>query len=581
MVRVLPDVSGLEKTFDYYCPPQWADKVSVGSMVRVDLHGRRVPGWIVELDSQPPSGVHLRPLTRFSSEGPSGDVVDLARWTAARWSGPLRAVLKSASPSRAVRSLPTERVSDGSSTGHGGRTSDFVQHCLDHSGITAVQVSPNTDPLPFALAAASSGPTLVVVPEGQAADRLVSKLRRQGIRVGRHPHDWVHGLTGAIVVGQRSAVLAPMPPRPGTILVLDDHAESMQEERVPTWHAADVAVERSRRAGGRCLLVGPMPGLRGRDGVDNIVHSPRSEQRSGWPIVELVDRRNEEPRLASTLVPPRVVDHLRNAERALLILNRKGRSQMLACSACTELVRSTDGRHLMVERDGGLEVVVTGERRPLVCASCGSTRLKRLRPGVSRVAEELEALLGRPVGELSSESDSSHGRSTPAGVVVGTEAALHRLEFRPEVVAFLDIDQELFAPRFRAGEQAMTLLIRAARLLGGRQQGGRLVALTRAPDHAVLRAALSADIGAWIEGELENRRLLALPPFAALAELSGGGAEQLAQRLVQVEGLNVVGPRPDGRYLATAPSQETLSEALTSSRRPGERVRVAVDPRRA
>ena len=47
---------------------------------------------------------------------------------------------------------------------------------------------------------------------------------------------------------------------------------------------------------------------------------------------------------------------------------------------------------------------------------------------------------------------------------------LHRVE-SADTVAFLDFDQELLAPRYRAGEEAMSLLIQAARLVGERDKG--------------------------------------------------------------------------------------------------------------
>ena len=57
VVRVLPDVSAIDKTFDYLVPDELRDQVGVGDMVRIVLHGRRVGGWIVELDVAPPPGV--------------------------------------------------------------------------------------------------------------------------------------------------------------------------------------------------------------------------------------------------------------------------------------------------------------------------------------------------------------------------------------------------------------------------------------------------------------------------------------------------------------------------------------------
>jgi len=84
---------------------------------------------------------------------------------------------------------------------------------------------------------------------------------------------------------------------------------------------------------------------------------------------------------------------------------------------------------------------------------------------VSRVREELEALTGRPVGEVTAET----GPLPSAAVLVGTEAVLHRVG-PVDGVAFLDFDQELLAPRFRAAEEALALLARASRLVGGRRR---------------------------------------------------------------------------------------------------------------
>src|SRR4029079_11242453 len=47
VARVLPDVAGLDKAFDYLVPEHL--QVRVGTLVRVELHRRRVGGWGVAL----------------------------------------------------------------------------------------------------------------------------------------------------------------------------------------------------------------------------------------------------------------------------------------------------------------------------------------------------------------------------------------------------------------------------------------------------------------------------------------------------------------------------------------------------
>ena len=110
-------------------------------------------------------------------------------------------------------------------------------------------------------------------------------------------------------------------------------------------------------------------------------------------------------------------------------------------------------------------------------------------------------------------------------VFVGTEAVLHRLPPGPPLLlaAFLDFDQELLAPRYRAAEQALGAPRAAARRVGPRAGGGRLLVQTRLPDHEVLEAARRADPTIVAAAERPRRAELGYPPFGALAEVRGDG----------------------------------------------------------
>jgi len=164
-------------------------------------------------------------------------------------------------------------------------------------------------------------------------------------------------------------------------------------------------------------------------------------------------------------------------------------------------------------------------------------------------------------------------------VLVGTEALLHRLPARWHggAVAFLDFDQELLAPRFRAGEQALALLARAARAVGPRDAGGQLLVQTRVPGHEVLAGAVHADPGRSSGPEAARRTELRLPPAVALALVSGPGAAELVAALPGT--VEVLGP--DGnRFLVRAPDHQILSSAFATTARPSSRVRIEVDPAR-
>jgi primosomal protein N' (replication factor Y) (superfamily II helicase) len=229
----------------------------------------------------------------------------------------------------------------------------------------------------------------------------------------------------------------------------------------------------------------------------------------------------------------------------------------------------------VLDDDGRLVCPRCDAVRPPVCLVCGGGRFANLRPGVTRLREELEAAAGRPVVEV---TGSGPDRPPDAGVYVGTEAVLHRVG-RADTVAFLDLDRELLAPRYRANEQAMALIVRAARLVGPRARGGRVLVQTFLPHHDVVQAALLADPGRIVEGERSRRRLLGLPPYGALAEIEGHGADEFVASIPSTDGVVIAGAAD--RYVARSGDWMLLGATINHGiRPPGARLRIAVDPPR-
>lgn len=555
VARVVPDVTGLDKQFDYLVPESMRGAVGVGSLVRVELHGRRVGGWVVDIGDPDPSVGRLVPIARFSSVGPPAEVVQLAAWAAERWGAPrVRPFLVVASPATMVPALPAARrsVRPGAAAARGG----------------VLGTAPLTDPLPVLVEQASHGPMIVVHPAPAAARAIASRLRRAGLSVALLPEDWAAAAAGVdVVVGGRSAVWAPCPGL-ASIVVLDEHDESLQDERTPTWHARDVAIERCRRAGAACLLVSPCPTLSALHWADSQVRRAEGQ----WPRTVVVDRSGDEPWRRS-LLTSELIAHLRvPGRRVVCVTNTPGRARLLACRRCRALQRCERCDASVAQADDGtLHCARCGTTRPQVCQACAATAMAVVRPGVTRLREELEAAANRPVGAVTGSTDE-----LPAcDVLVGTEAVLHRVR-GADVVAFLDIDAELLAPRYRAAEHAVALLVRAGRLVGRPELGGELLVQTFEPSHPVLRAMVEGDLAVVQEAEVARRRLLGLPPFRALALVSGAGADEF------VAGTGLESARSGDDLLVRADDWAALGGALAAAVRPkGSRLRVEVDPPRA
>ena len=574
-MRVQPDITSVTRTFDYLVPVSWeadgrSERVRIGSLVRVDFHGRRTAGWVTEVDVEFDPSIELRPLAKWSSHGPPADVIELARWAAWRWAGKLPHLLRVASPPRMVtvlrRSADTPAPVDASRTA----TAAFVQ------GLSVVRTTPTDGGTSLAVAAASLGSALIIVPTISQRHDLVRSLRAAGVNVAEYDDQWERSAGGGVTtIGTRTAAFAPMPTI-DAVLVIDEHATMYKEERTPAWNARDVAVERARRLGVPCVLTSPSPSLEALSAANRQLVPERSVERSAWPRVDVIDLRDQDK---PGLLTKHIVDVVRGPGPVACVLNRKGRARMLACARCGSLAACEQCGGALGEDDAGrLSCARDGTTRPMVCAECKGTHLKHLRLGVSRLAEDLTALAKRDVMEVTAETPHSLLRGDQ--LFVGTEALLHRLDTARAVI-FLDFDQELAVPRVRAGEDAFALLALAARRLGSRTGGGRLVIQTRRPNDIVVQAALAGDPGRVAKAQRDVRQVFHQPPYGAWAVISGSGAAVFAdavQRVISDRHSDVQINRLDDRYRVAATNHAGLLEVIGAAERPTERLRIEVDP---
>jgi primosomal protein N' (replication factor Y) len=564
-------------------PDGLARAVQVGTIVRVPLHGRRVRGWVLDADVAEPdvAATRLREVLAAVSAGPPPEVVDLCRWAAWRWAGPLATFLRAASPPNVV---PHDEEPEPETAVYGARAATdrpliLTAPATDLATVAATLVEPE-------------GSTLVIDPDAARAERLVDALWRQGrevlvLRSDRPSAEltraWNRARAGAhVVVGGRTAVWAPVPDL-AAIVVLDENDEALAEERAPTWNARDVACERVRRADASIRFVTPAPT------VDVLEALGETSQRARlpWPRTIVVDQRDEEPGhglLTDTLARElrRCVD---GGRLAVCVLNRRGRARLLACRNCGELARCERCGATVQEVDAGLACPRCDTVRPTICLHCHGARLRAVRPGVHRVRDDLAALL--PHATVAAV-DASTTEVPRAQVLIGTEAVLHRVGRPVGLVAFLELDQELLAARARAAEQALWLLVRAARLLRDGDDAGPLLLQTRLPEHEVVVAARTGDASVVADAERARRRVLGWPPFGGAAELIGDSAAVRAacDVLCTVASVTVLGPVDDGkRALVRAAAVGELCDALAlpavDAAHGLGRLRVDVDPRRA
>ena len=553
-----------------------SSRLLLGARVRVVLNGRRVGGWVVDIAPHGDRDHHvaldrLSSLQSLSGAGVAADLVPLTQWVSRHWFGSWRSVLASATAPRVrERSVHPRR---------GAVTQDFSDSVTDAvrdmwaGGGGLIVVPPLASSLSCVVGAASHGTVLVICPTIRMAVAGAAALRRRGLTTALLPDDWDNARSGVdVVIGARSGVFAPVN-RLSSIVVIDEHDESLHEERAPTWNAVSVARERAHRASVPFFATSPVPSVEALFSFQKLTRWIRGERE--WPTIVISDL-NDVP-VKGSLLTTEMLDSVRDITKtAVCVLNTKGKSRLLVCKSCRHVQRCPECLSLL-SQDGNAPLFCgqCAQERGAVCGECGRSSFVVLRGGVGQLREQIEANSQRDVVEISSDAHEDWARGQ---VFIGTEAVLFRVP-SADVVVFADIDRDLGAPRMSAGSEVLALIARAARIVGAT---GTVVIQTRHPDHPLIQALSSSDVVGgvrqFIESELAKRMALHLPPVSRVVRVGLPEGAVITEGLISSE---VMSARDADGLLLRSESHDALSTTLHNLRREfGTTIRVYADPRR-
>lgn len=562
-------MSGIDRMFDYSVPPPLGPRVRPGAVVRVELNGRRVDGWVIETGQAGAEGYDLVPHSRLlplldvADLGVELPVLPLCTWVSSHWAGPLRNVLASATPVR-KKARPTN-ARHGTFVVPEGAVAEAVAGSWG-GGTTVLRIPPAVSALDAVVACAARGSVLVVCPTLRMARLGAASLRRRGLTTAELPDQIDSAIAGVdVVIGARSAVLGHCGGL-SSIVVIDEHEESLQEERVPTWSAPAVACERGKSVGVPVFLVSPVPSAAAEKSADRVVAV--GAEAGGWPEIRAVDL-NEVP-VRGSLMSDELLETVADAKGSVLcILNSKGGARLLACKACRSLQTCTACMSTVGVVDDEFTCVACGSTRAAVCGDCGRTAFAAVRSGTTRVTQELSAASRLPVVEVTA---STEGVGGSAAVWVGTDALLHRVNSASAVV-FLDVDRELAAPRMSTGREVLASVARAARITG---RNGRVIIQTRQPGHPLVSALVSQRIDEWRAADAGVARSLGLPPFSSVARCTSAAGWDPAGIAAPLG----VEWSVDGDVLVARSADRSILLGFVSSLRNAKdaRVRVEMDP---
>ena len=177
-VRVIPDIDGISQEFNYLVPEDWnasgeSKFIQVGTIVRIRFRNRIVRGWVSEINPTDKPNVELIPLKKISGIGPSPEVVNLAKWAANNWHGPVSKFLRVASPKSMIRARLNEENESLD------QTERLVEKANRFTGFSATgrEISPLGDRWPVIQETVKRGNSLILVPSVKQAQLLVGRLK--------------------------------------------------------------------------------------------------------------------------------------------------------------------------------------------------------------------------------------------------------------------------------------------------------------------------------------------------------------------------------------------------------------------
>jgi primosomal protein N' (replication factor Y) len=345
-----------------------------------------------------------------------------------------------------------------------------------------------------------------------------------------------------VVVGTRSGVFAPVR-NLGLIVVDEEHDASYKQEETPRYHGRDVAIVRARAANACVVLGSATPSLESRfnaaSGKYTLLEMADRIADRPMPAVQVIDMRREflETRkhaIFSRALIGAIRERLANNEQAMILLNRRGFSTFVACRACGERVQCINCAVTLTyhRRDRRLLCHYCGyaEKIPSVCPKCESEHIHFMGSGSERVEDELhgefpEAKIARldrdtVAGKRQFEDILQNFRERSFDILVGTQMIAKGHDI-PNVtlVGVVSADVGIGMPDFRAAERTFQILTQVAGRAGRGDLPGMVYMQTINPDHYAIRYAAQQDYPGFFEKELQFRRFMKYPPFAAMANV--------------------------------------------------------------
>jgi len=392
-----------------------------------------------------------------------------------------------------------------------------------------------------------------------------------------------------MVIGVRSAVLAPME-NVGLIIVDEEHDGSYkQSDPEPRYHARDVAIMRGHFQDSIVVLGTATPSLEtwhnAQQGKYNLVRLNNRFGNASLPQVKIIDMNEEHKAnnwtFLSQYLEDRINESISLKRQIILLLNRRGFSTFLLCKDCGHIhacpycsVNLTYHKHELLLKCHQCGYTLPA---PSICPDCQGEHLKFKGTGIQKAQEFLEEKFPQArIIRMDQDTTRRKGAHVSildafargeADILLGTQMVSKGLNFpNVKLVGVLQADVGLHIPDFRSSEKTFQLLTQVAGRAGRSDNLGEVVVQTYMPAEPCIKAVQQHDFLTFATQEITMRRALFYPPFSRIVRIICSGQPESMVRNCIEDLSDTVNTHGSGEIIKLGPAPAALAKIKSSFR---------------
>lgn len=431
---------------------------------------------------------------------------------------------------------------------HKNTAETFLLHGVTGSGKTEIYLQLIEETLKSNKTIIYLVPEIYLLP--QAYERLATRFGKEKIAFwhsslssAERATSWqnIQESISSIVLGARSAILAPLK-NIGLIIIDEAHdASYKQSSPAPRYDAIKVAIKRGELSNCPVILGTATPNISDYyfcQEKGKILELPNRIEDIPMPTVHTIDLANEYPMVGKNIISnalkASINEALQKNEQIILLLNRRGYASHIFCRSCgyiqfckqcsVPLVFHKNSE-LMICHHCGFQTGISRE-----CPDCKSPHFKYFGLGTQQLEEEIKKLF-KTAKVMRADSDQLSRKdqyiklwedfsSHKADILIGTQIIAKGLDLPNVTVVGVILADTMFSfPDYVSHERAFQLLTQVTGRTGRGQKLGKVFIQTYQSNNPILKYIQEHNFKSFYENELKERKQFLYPPFTILSRI--------------------------------------------------------------